>query len=33
MDKDGNLAYRNIGRNYRHQVAADTVITALQNLS
>ena len=32
VDKDGNLAYRNIGRNYRHQVAADTVITALQNL-
>ena len=32
VDRDGNLAWSNIGRNYRHQVAADTVVAALENL-
>ena len=32
VDEAGDLAYSNIGRNYRHQVSADTVIAALDNL-
>lgn len=33
VDTDGNLAYSNIGRNYRHQVSADTVLAALDTVN
>lgn len=33
VDTDGNLAYSNIGKNYRHQVSAETVLAALDNIN
>lgn len=33
VDTDGGLAYSNIGRNYRHQVSADTVLAALGEIN
>ena len=30
VDRDGNISYSNIGRNYRHQVSADTVLNAIK---
>ena len=32
VDKDGNLAYENIGKNYRHQVSSEDVLDALAAL-
>lgn len=32
VDKDGNIAYENIGKNYRHQVSGETVLDALADI-
>ena len=32
VDKNGNIAYENIGENYRHQVSGDEVLEALAGL-
>ena len=32
VDKNGNIAYENIGENYRHQVSGEEVLEALGNL-
>ena len=32
IDKNGNLAYENIGSNYRHQVSGEEVLEALSGL-
>ncbi len=32
VDKDGNIAYENIGSNYRHQVSGEEVLDALAGL-
>ena len=32
IDKNGNIAYENIGENYRHQVSGDEVLEALTDL-
>ena len=33
VDKDGNLAYENIGNSYRHQVSGDEVLRALAEIA
>ena len=32
VDKNGNIAYENIGENYRHQVSGEEVLEALAGL-
>ena len=32
VDKNGNIVYENIGKNYRHQVSGDEVLEALAGI-
>ena len=33
VDKNGNIAYENIGKNYRHQVSGEEVLDALAEIA